>query len=71
MATIRVSPNEVQVDEFIYTFSDAGVADEFESCVATTGDVTHCVKDQATLHTRPADPGKAASADEPVRPSDT
>jgi hypothetical protein len=62
MATIRVTPNEVQVDEIIYTFSDAGVADVFESCVATTGDVAHCIKDQVAIHKRPADPGKLMSA---------
>ena len=70
MATIRIAPNEVQVDEIIYTFADAGVADVFESCVATTGDVTHCVKDQIALHRRPADPGKLISEVEPERPSD-
>lgn len=61
MATIRVAPNEVQVDEIIYTFADAGMADEFESCVATTGDVTHCVKGRTMIHRRPADPDKPIS----------
>ena len=41
MATIRVSPNEVQVDDIIYTFESSGVADDFEACVATV-DVGHC-----------------------------
>lgn len=68
MATVRISPNEVQVDEIIYTFADAGVADVFESCVATTGDVTHCAKDQIALHRRPADPGKLISEVEPDAP---
>lgn len=61
MAMVRIAPNEVQVDEIIYTFADAGVADVFESCVATTGDVAHCAQDQIALHTRPADPGKLMS----------
>lgn len=70
MAMIRIAPNEVQVDEIIYTFADAGVADVFESCVATTGDVAHCVQNQIALHRRPADPGKLISDVEPVRPPD-
>jgi hypothetical protein len=70
MATVRITPNEVQVDEIIYTFADAGVADVFESCVATTGDVAHCVKDQVALHKRPADPGKLIEEVEPVPLSD-
>jgi hypothetical protein len=68
MATVRVAPNEVQVDEIIYTFADAGVADVFESCVATTGDVLHCAKEQIALHKRPADPGKLIAEVEPVPP---
>lgn len=70
MATVRITPNEVQVDEIIYTFADAGVADVFESCIATTGDVAHCVKDQVALHKRPADPGKLIEDVEPVPPTD-
>jgi hypothetical protein len=61
MATVRTSANEVQVDEIIYTFSDAGVADVFESCIATTGDIVHCTKDQVAIHMRPADPSKLMS----------
>lgn len=68
MAMIRIAPNEVQVDEIIYTFADAGVADVFESCVATTGDVLHCSKNQIALHKRPADPGKLISDVEHVQP---
>ena len=41
MPNIRISPIEVQVDETIYTFESAGVADDFEACVATV-DVSHC-----------------------------
>jgi hypothetical protein len=41
MATVRVSPTEVQVDNIIYIFESSGVADDFEACVATV-DVGHC-----------------------------
>lgn len=41
MATVRVSPTEVKVDDTVYTFESSGVADDFEACVATV-DVTHC-----------------------------
>lgn len=68
MKTIRVAPNEVQVDEIIYTFTDSGVADVFETCISTTGDVYHCTKDQMAMQRRPADPGKLMSDIEPHRP---
>lgn len=67
MATVRIAPNEVQVDEIIYTFADAEVADMFESCVATTGDATHCAKDQITLHKRPAARGMSTAEAEPAQ----
>jgi hypothetical protein len=70
MATVRVAPNEVQVDEIIYTFADAGSADVFESCVATTGDVIHCAKEQVALHKRPADAGKRIAEVEPIQPGE-
>jgi len=41
MPNIRISPTEVQVDTTIYTFESAGIADDFEACVATV-DVSHC-----------------------------
>lgn len=41
MANIRISPTEVQVGDIIYTFESAGIADDFEACVATV-DVSHC-----------------------------
>lgn len=41
MANIRISPTEVQVGDIVYTFESAGVADDFEACVATV-DVSHC-----------------------------
>jgi hypothetical protein len=71
MATVRIAPNEVQVDEVIYTFADAEVADIFESCVATTGDVTHCAKDQITLDKRPATRGMPISQAESAQQGDS
>jgi hypothetical protein len=41
MANVRISPTEVQVGDIIYTFESAGIADDFEACVATV-DVSHC-----------------------------
>lgn len=55
MANIRISPTEVQVDDIIYTFEDAGVADDFEACVATV-DVSHCTQKHVALGQRNAHP---------------
>jgi hypothetical protein len=59
MATVRTATNEVEVDSIIYTFSDAEVADLFEACVATTGDVAHCIKGQLVLNRREVEAGNA------------
>ena len=42
MATVRLTPTEVQVDQVIYIHESAGQADAFEACVAAL-DVAHCV----------------------------
>jgi hypothetical protein len=54
MATVRVSPTEVQVDNTIYTFESSGVADDFEACVATV-DVGHCEAQYLAVDKRDAD----------------
>lgn len=55
MANIRISPTEVQVNDIIYTFESAGVADDFEACVATV-DVSHCEQKHLSVDRRPAHP---------------
>jgi hypothetical protein len=55
MPNIRISPTEVQVDDTIYTFESAGVADDFEACVATV-DVSHCVSKYLSIDKRSAHP---------------
>lgn len=58
MATVRISPTEVQVDEVIYSYASAAQADAFEACVAAV-DVTHCVADHPPQATRKVDEGQA------------
>ena len=55
MANIRISPTEVQVNDIIYTFEIAGMADEFEACVATV-DVSHCEQKHLSVGRRSAHP---------------
>ena len=55
MPNIRISPTEVQVDQTIYTFESADVADEFEACVATV-DVSHCETRYPSVDKRRAHP---------------
>lgn len=55
MANIRISPNEVQVGDVIYTFESVGIADDFEACVATV-DVSHCETKYLPLDKRSAHP---------------
>lgn len=58
MATVRISPTEVQVDDVIYSYASAGQADAFEACVAAV-DVAHCVIDHPPQATRKVDEGQA------------
>jgi hypothetical protein len=51
MATVRVSPTEVQVDQLVYVYASATQADAFEACVATV-DVAHCVLEHRPQSTR-------------------
>lgn len=53
MATVRLTPIEVQVDQVIYVYEDASQADAFEACVAAL-DVAHCVLDHPPQSTRDA-----------------
>jgi len=53
MATVRKSPNEVQVDDIVYTFDDVQHADAFEACAATI-DVSHCLTDHPPSSQAPA-----------------
>lgn len=53
MATVRISPTEVQVDQLIYSYGSASQADAFEACVAAV-DVSHCVVDHPPQDTRGA-----------------
>jgi hypothetical protein len=55
MPNIRISPTEVQVDTIIYTFESAGIADDFEACVATV-DVSHCESKYLWVDKRNANP---------------
>ena len=58
MATVRMTPTEVQVDQVIYVYEDATQADAFEACVAAL-DVDHCVLDHPPQATRDAADGAA------------
>jgi hypothetical protein len=51
MATVRISPTEVQVDQVVYVYASASQADAFEACVAAV-DVEHCVVDHPPQATR-------------------
>lgn len=61
MATVRISPTEVQVDQVIYVYASAGQADAFEACVAAV-DVSHCVTDHPPQATRAVEEGEADGA---------
>lgn len=58
MATVRLTPTEVQVDQLIYVYENASQADAFEACVAAL-DVAHCVLDHPPQSTREAVDGAA------------
>jgi len=58
MATVRLTPTEIQVDQVVYVYESASQADAFEACVAAL-DVTHCVLDHPPQSTREADDGAA------------
>jgi hypothetical protein len=58
MATVRISPTEVQFYELIYSYASAAPADAFEACVAAV-DVGHCVTDHPPQATRKVDAGQA------------
>ena len=58
MATVRLTPTEVQVDQVIYVYDDATQADAFEACVAAL-DVDHCVLDHPPQARRDAADGAA------------
>jgi hypothetical protein len=58
MATVRLTPTEVQVDQVVYVYGDALQADAFEACVAAL-DVAHCVIDHAPQSTRDVASGAA------------
>ena len=58
MATVRLTPTEVQVDQLIYAYENASQADAFEACVAAL-DVEHCVLDHPPQSTREAVDGAA------------
>ena len=53
MATVRLTPTEIQVDQVIYVYENASQADAFEACVAAL-DVEHCVLDHPPQDTRAA-----------------
>jgi hypothetical protein len=54
MATIRISPTEVQLGTTIYTFEDADIADDFEACVATVS-LKYCEQEHPAVNKRIAD----------------
>ena len=58
MATVRMTPTEVQVDQIIYVYENASQADAFEACVAAL-DVEHCVLDHPPQGRRDAVEGAA------------
>jgi hypothetical protein len=51
MATIRISPTEVRVDDVIYVFKDADDADDFEACTATVS-LEYCEKEVRAIDKR-------------------
>jgi hypothetical protein len=51
MATVRISPTEVQVDQVVYVYANVSQADAFEACVAAV-DVLHCLTDHPPLGKR-------------------
>ena len=61
MATVRLSPTEVQVDQVIYIYGSASQADAFEACVAAV-DVSHCLVDHPPQGKREAEQGEADSS---------
>lgn len=61
MATIRKTPKQVQVDDTIYTFERAQLADAFEACVATV-DAAHCLKDYPAVSQVPAASAELSAA---------
>jgi hypothetical protein len=58
MATVRISPTEVQVDKVVYVYASVAQADTFEACVAAV-DVAHCVVDHPPQSTRKVEDGQA------------
>lgn len=56
MATVRLTPTEVQVDQMVYVYESASQADAFEACVAAL-DVAHCAVDHPPQSTREAPAG--------------
>jgi hypothetical protein len=58
MATVRISPTEVQVDQVVYVYASASQADAFEACVAAV-DVSHCMTDHPPQATRTVEDGEA------------
>lgn len=58
MATVRLTPTEVQVDQVVYVYENVSQADAFEACVAAL-DVSHCVLDHPPSSTREATDGAA------------
>ena len=55
MATFRLSPTEVQVDDVVCVFKNAHDADEFESCVATV-EMKYCELEIPQIDKRYAEP---------------
>jgi len=54
MATIRISPTEIQVDDTVYVFASVDDADDFDACIATV-DVAFCTTKHPPMSTRAAD----------------
>lgn len=62
MATRRLSPTEVQVDDVIYVFKNANDTDDFESCVATV-DLKYCELEVPSIDKRYAEPDSGKLSD--------
>jgi hypothetical protein len=58
MATVRVSPTEVQVNDIIYTFAEPEDADAFEACVAVV-QLAYCENEYPAISKRQADQGES------------
>lgn len=61
-ATVRLSPTEVQIGHYIYTFAEPDEADGFEACVAAVS-VDYCEQKHPCISKSSADARGQGSGD--------